>query len=75
MSQPTRITCTLLSIGVVAVVASLSLQSDSNSSGYGLSTHGDFTATPGITYPGPSENYATTPYTWSLNYAPTGDID
>lgn len=75
MSQSTRITCTLLSIGVVAVVASLSLQSELNSSGYSLSTHGGFTATPGITYPGPSENYAITPYPWSLNYAPAGDTD
>ena len=73
MNQSTRITVTLSSIGVVALLALFTFANVSDSGAYGTSSHGSAYTTPGYTYPGPSQDYAITPHPGSLTYSNSYD--
>ena len=73
MSQSTRITVTLSSVGVVALIAFFTFANVPSSSTYNPSYDGNAYTTSGNPYPGPSQDYAATPHPGSLTYSNSYD--
>ncbi len=66
MKQSVQSTRILWSIGAIVLVASFGFGNSSSSQTYSSINHGKIHATPSYTYPGPSDDYTTTPHPWSL---------
>ncbi len=72
MNQPDQRTRLLWSTWAIVLVACFGFGNIVSSQTYSPNTQGNTHSEPAYTYPGPSDDYTTTPHPWSLTYSSTG---
>jgi len=72
MNQSVQRTRLLWSTWAIVLVACFGFGNIVSSQTYSPNVQGNRHAVPAHTYPGPSDDYTTTPHPWSLTYSSTG---